>query len=59
MYHVKDIFEGKQLGEASWVFIVIKNKVTIPEAVICKEVVAVAWKKIQETALVRTGSGLA
>lgn len=51
LYYVKHIFEGKQLGEASWVFILIKNKLTIPEAVICREVLAVAWKKTQETEL--------
>ena len=47
MYYVKSIFEGKQVGEASAVFIVIKKKITIPEAVIRKEMLAVAHKRTQ------------
>lgn len=51
MHYVKSIFEGKQLGEASGVVTVIKKKIPIPEAVICKEVLAVAQERIQETEL--------
>ena len=51
MYYVKSIFEGKPLEEASRVFIVSKKKVAIPEAVICKEIIAVAQKRTQKTEL--------
>jgi len=51
LYYVKSIFEGKPLEEASRVFIVSKKKVAIPEAVICKEIIAVAQKRTQKTEL--------
>lgn len=51
MYCVKSSFEGKQLGEASGVFIGTKKKITIPEAVFCKEMLSVAQKRTQETEL--------